>query len=491
MDFLRLAVREARRNATRTLVAVFAVALAAAAPVLTRMIPTGYVTEYASIQRVFSGGDVLIWTAPAPLDLRESSGLVWRSWEGRDWQSDALYFLPDLETRGYLAEDSAPLWSGMSAAAVAARLEGIKGVSEVRPYLSLPCLVETESGPFPAILRGRDPETAGDPVAMARLVVAGRDLSLADGGEYVALVPLQGTPAWQSSFIEQEVALSVPRLVIPASSAPGGGGQAAKSYGSTGLSWDGPVGVTLRAVGGYQVQTGTMTDFSQPRDDVHNTYLVVPVFWERPEIVVTEETFRQIASLAMGRPAPNLSDFPVYQLSLTVARMLSLKSTVSAIRQALGGGFAVYSVPELLDMKDAAVTTPVVSRDLWPVFTGLTFGLSAVIVVGSVYILLAQQRRKIGLLRVVGATRRDIVTYALGVTLYVTVTGLAAGFLTGKVLSLTMLLASDITPHEWLVQAGREFLTVFGVSLGATAVLGSAVGFWASRIPCAEVLRRE
>jgi hypothetical protein len=303
---------------------------------------------------------------------------------------------------------------------------------------------------------------------------------LADAGENVALVPLEGKPAWESSLMEQEFSLSVPRLVIP--SGPAGG---------LGFSWDRQVRVALRAVGGYQVQIGVTTDYTQPMDAVHYTYLVVPVYWERPEIVVTEETFRNIASLALGRPAPSVNDFPVYQVSLKVSRMSTVESTVDRIRKALGSDSAAYSVPELLRMKNEAAGVPVIGRDLWPALTSLTFGLSAVLVAGSVYILLAQQRRKIGLFRVVGATRLDIVTYALGIAFYVTATGLVTGFLAGKLLSLTMLIASDVTSGEWLAQAGREFLTVFGVSFGAIAVLGSAVGFWASRIPCAEVLRRE
>ncbi len=461
MDFVTLAVREARRNASRTLLAVVAVALAAAAPILARMLPQGYVKEYRISERQYVGGDIVVWTAPAPIDTRDNTPLSWRPWDGSDWQSDALYFLPSLETAGYLAEKTAPPWRPITAGSVKPLLKGTPGISEIRPYLTLPCRVQTLDGPVPAILRGRDPDPKDSALSLASFVDVGRPLSDKDRGTEAALVPLAGGNAPGAFFVGLDITVTA-----------------------------GPATVTLSPVGGYRVAVGEAEDRTQPPDrDGH--FSVVKVYWERPEIIVTEETFRAIASKVSGSAIDSLDGYPVYQLSLTATKISSLQSTVAAVRAALGPGYAVYSVPELVEMKNSSTVTPVTTRDLWPVFLALSFSLSSVIVTGSVYILLSQQRRKIGLLRVVGATRRDVVVYSLSVALYVTLVGDAAGFLGGKVLSLLALLAGDMTALDWLRMTVSDLLTVLGLSLGITGALGFAVGLWASRIPCAEVLRRE
>lgn len=451
MDFIRLAVRDGRRNAARTLLAVIAVALATAAPVLARVIPEGYPTEFRLPERQYLGGDLVVWPAIAPIDTRGDSLLSWRAWDGSDWQSHALYFLPSLPHSGYLAEIGTRAWGPVEAASVAGTLQGVNGVAKVSPYLVLPCVVQTLDGPVQAVLRGRGPEPADSPLSMAHLVTTGRPLSTEDRGTPAALVPLQGGFSDGAFSLVRDFEVAVAGRTL-----------------------------SLRPVGGYQVVVGEEEDRTQAPGP-SGRYPVIPVFWERTEIVVTEETFREVAGQAE----------PVYQLSISAGRISTLKATVDAVRKALGPGFAVYSVPELVALRNSSIATPVIAANLRPVFLGLTSGLAGVIVTGSVYILLSQQRRKIGLLRVVGATRRDIVVYALGVAVYVTLVGDAVGFLTGKLLSLVAVLSSDMTASEWLRLAASDLLTGLGLSLSITAVLGLSVGLWASRIPCAEVLRRE
>jgi hypothetical protein len=487
VDFLRLAVREARRNATRTQVAILAVALAAATPVLARVIPEGYPTGFGTVERAFVGGDVVVWTAPAPVDSRSTSRLTWLPWNGQDWQSDALYFLPGLQHKGYLAESPGSTWRPTSLEAVKTSLKGVPGITEVRPYLTLPCIAETRHGSFEVILRGRGPEIASE-FTMDGFVKVGRALTLADQGEYTAVVPFQGW-AWESCDVNYAIPFSlvVPGLVANSSGNVGGDAWGVQAFG---LSWDKPLRLAVLPVGGYEVQTGEVQIANH--DPARMEFpLMAPAFWDRSEVVVTEETFLRMVSQALGAPAPAAGSFPVYQVSLRAGRMSDLKSTVDLVRRALGSGFAVYSVPELLRTKGSDVSVPVISRDLWPAFLALVFGLSGVIVSGSVYILLAQQRRKIGLLRVIGARRRDIVVYALGVTLYVTLAGAILGFLAGKILSASVVVFSDLSFPEWLARSARELGMTLGLSLSVTLALGTAVGIWASGIPSAEVLRRE
>ena len=80
--------------------------------------------------------------------------------------------------------------------------------------------------------------------------------------------------------------------------------------------------------------------------------------------------------------------------------------------------------------------------------------------------------------------------YALSAVAYTTLAGIGLGFVFGKLVALTVITATDYTFLEWLRMAGYDaLLSLSGIAI--PLVLGVAVAVWASRIPCAEVLRRE
>ena len=60
MDFVRLAVRDVRRNGSRTALAVAATALATAILVLSRLVPQGYMKYQAFAERSFAGADIVV-----------------------------------------------------------------------------------------------------------------------------------------------------------------------------------------------------------------------------------------------------------------------------------------------------------------------------------------------------------------------------------------------------------------------------------------------
>ncbi len=467
MDFIRLATREVRRNSTRTGMAMTAMALAALILVLSRVLPDGYPTGALAPYRSFVGGDIVVFPAPSALDVTSKEPLKWAWWAGSDWQSHILYFFPQLEKSGYLIPEDAPPWRGFSPDDLVNALEGVPNVEGVEVYRTIPCLVGAPGYEFQAVLRGRKTHE-GYP--LGGLLADGREIQV--GGE--ALAP--GTPGSPFSLGEG-ITVKCPALRV----VPGKG----QGY-DVDILWDRGVSKDLAVVGLYRVLVG--------EEDVYvpgsTERVTLPVYWERPEIVVDEETFDEIVKECfLG--GEGLSDLPAYQVCVKVGRMSLAKGTVNDIRAVLGEGFAVYSVPDLVGIKASGSDLSLLSKDFRDVLITLTFALAACIVSGTIYILLNQQRRKIGLLRVVGATRKNVLLYALWMVGYVVMIGSLVGFGSGKLMSLLALLSSDARISEWAAQAAGDLLQTLALSTSLTIIFGTITGLWASRIPCAEVLKRE
>ncbi len=83
--------------------------------------------------------------------------------------------------------------------------------------------------------------------------------------------------------------------------------------------------------------------------------------------------------------------------------MSQLRETARLVREALGSDYGVYAVPEALSYTAKARNHVVMPPDLHSVFSSLIIGFASVVVAGNIYIIVVQQKRKIGLLRVVGA----------------------------------------------------------------------------------------
>ena len=186
-----------------------------------------------------------------------------------------------------------------------------------------------------------------------------------------------------------------------------------------------------------------------------------------------------------------MDELPTYELLVSVDRMSEAKTIALEIQAKLGDGFGVYPVPELKSVQATGSALGFESLQAAGLIQFQSFVLSGVIVAGSSYIMLVQQKRKIGLLRVIGATSKNVVVYVLTIVGYVAVAGAAIGFIAAKVLSIWSLFASEITAGEYLKQTALDFVSAFGMSLGVSLILGIAVGLWAARIPSAAVLKRE
>ncbi|NLA60351.1 MAG: ABC transporter permease [Firmicutes bacterium] len=265
-----------------------------------------------------------------------------------------------------------------------------------------------------------------------------------------------------------EILIPRPLAGVPGANAP--------SDQSAALSWDNPTSVRLDVVGAYKVELGVV-----PLE--HLDQQTPTGYWKRPEILVSRKTFLDLVGRILPEP-------PVYQMLVKVARHSDTKVVVQRLREALGQDYGVYAVAELVSTAGEAGGLRLIVPDMSSLIRWMIITMAAGIVAASVYVLLALQTRKIGLLRAIGATSKDIVLYALSAVAYTTLAGIGIGFVLGKLISLTVITATDFSFLEWLKMAGYDaLLSLAGIAI--PLVLGLGVAIWASRIPCAEVLRRE
>jgi hypothetical protein len=463
MDFVRLAIREVKRNGSRTAIGIAAMALATVILVLSRIVPQGYMRNQAIAERIFADADILVWPAPAHVYAEDSSALEWREWEGAPWQSFAEYFIPTLSSDGYVCPFEAPPWRPLHTQTLSELLAGVDGIAKVEPYLAYPCKVTVGDITEEAILRGREPDDAHDPLALVGQVEFGRGVVPEDIGTANALVPFLSEP-----YIPYLPGGDL-RVFIPSSPVDRADGHSA----------------VLTMIGAYVVEIGEVPGLPKSPKSGYE-----PEFWKRPEVIVSVETFKSLVGKAVGSSENGLPGVPVHQLLVRVSRPSEMREVVERIRKRLGPDYAVFSVAELADIRAAGGGQQIVSKDMSPIVTAMIVTMAGAIVVGSVYVLLALQTRKLGLMRAIGATSRNIVVYALSVIGYTTLIGAGIGFVVGKLVTLSVLLATDFTFAEWLRMTAVDALLALS-SLGISLGLGLAVAVWASRIPCAEVLRRE
>ncbi|MGI6162634.1 MAG: ABC transporter permease [Bacillota bacterium] len=486
MDFARLAMAEVRRNPTRTLVAVIASALAAMIVILLRVIPEGYNLGVALPERTFSGGDIVIFPAHTPLSSTDTPMLVWRNWQGSDWQSHLLYYFPETGSTGYLTEEECAGWRAMVPNQILEEIRDIPNIKGISAYRSLPCIVTVDNRRIPAILRGYDLESE---YPLDPHVALGDPLTNTSAESHQALIPLQ-IKGFEKVKPDDKLTISVPNAVITKSVSPAG-----KPFLYAGISWDEAKQYSFTVTGGYQIQVGETPDYEAARNSPDPPPMI-PVFWIRPEVIIPVEAFESIIEDLNPRLKNEYLEsfglnFPSYQITLTVDRMSQLRETTRLVREALGSDYGVYAVPEALSYTAKARNHVVMPPDLHSVFTSLIIGFASVVVAGNIYITVVQQKRKIGLLRVVGATSRDIIQYVLTLVAYVSAIGTVSGAVLGNLLYLVTLLGSDLSIGEWFAQALSDFAKITCISLGISLAIGFGIASWASRLSCSEVLSRE
>jgi putative ABC transport system permease protein len=164
------------------------------------------------------------------------------------------------------------------------------------------------------------------------------------------------------------------------------------------------------------------------------------------------------------------------------------------IRQALPANYSVQSAKaqDRFDIKGLKKFLSVIKTAL-VAFGGIALFVGAFIIFNTLSITVAQRSREFGLLRMIGASRRQILRSVLfeaaAIGLLASVIGIAVGFLLAQGLQAIFKGVGIDLPSTGTVLETRTLIVAFAVGIGITVVAGLVPALRATRIPPVAALR--
>lgn len=414
------------------------ISMGVAAAVLTGVlfVAAGYPGHAFLPHRVFAGGDIMIFPRSLSLATGGAGGETAGSGGAapgepafirleRDWISELYAYFPDAFDYGVLASGERP-WFDLDT--ILNRLSSIDFIADVYPYYILPAFeryfdynLGYEKSALAAI-RGRDIDKDRDMLYLQDYVAFGRPLTAVDEGRYRAVVdvargttPGYGAPGQFGASVGGKLELALPSVTLPP------GGETAR------FNWSDTRSYSFQVVGGLRFTT---VEEPQPR------------YYATPQVSVPLDVFRSIWDQVTGG-AP----LAVPQVTVSVPSLVTIETytrqlqellpdcTVMSVPGAAGLGAMRGGLPEAWPNWRRAGTqgTVIAGQVMMPVETrwvvlGLTCMIAALVVASNSMIILAQRRREIGILRAVGAKRRDIMVMVLTEITAISSLGAALGY---------------------------------------------------------------
>lgn len=504
MVILRLALSNVLRNANRSLLVILGMAGAAAIMTGSMAMRTGYVNPAFIDYRRFMQADVVIFPRKLHVDSAAVRGRAGEPLETIRYEptfgSDLLSLEPGLAEDGFLAPASGR--PDIDLGALRQVLSGFPNIRGIHPLFEIPALLSVRNVGEPAPRLYRVPVRGVDVRAVESWgggppVGAGRPLTATDEGD------LLHPPARVALFDQKSEAFPVPaidsevRLYFPS---------VRERDGRPTYDWSDLRAYDFTAVGTYFVPTGMgqlWTEDGQPVvDQEQGRPITVPTYWDVPDVLVPSRTLALIYG-ELGGTAQARAD----QVGISVDSMYLAKQTASELQKVLPD-YGIYTVPDLIRLtggdpravRDGAGRIHyrrggdgrmILPADLSSLINALSLAIAGLLAATNMFILVAQRRHEIGVLRAIGASSREIFALILVEVLVFAVIGSLAGFLLIR-LGVTFLLFFSAVS---LAEAGRSTLLaaaeVVGLATLAAALFGLLPAWEAARSTTVEVLRHE
>ncbi|MGE5653513.1 MAG: FtsX-like permease family protein [Bacillota bacterium] len=468
--FFRLGATNASRNLTRSLFAILSMAVAAA--VLTSALSTsrGYPAGgYLPFRRIF-GGEIIVYPVKFTGQLpRKATN---QKWELSPLQphatSDLPVLRPEFLTTGLLSQSAAelrPFTEGQIK-----ELVDQPGIRGAYPYYLIPAM--TASSQYTGVyhqspLRGRDIAKDQEYGFSDPVMLSGRYFTPEDEGQPVAVVS-----GWQ--FLPQSVKIpqagSKIRVEIPAVQLVDG--QLVFDYSQR-------IAKELTVVG----QTKSLTRTVSYKDKTGMDQ-IEEMFWHSSEVEIPLSTWKAWFKEAGG------GEYLPQELALHVPDMTYLEDTVASLA-ARFPQYSFISTPKhattaiirgLVDKTYKAPPDAVGAKEL-PHQSGIPLDLrrpllvmiyvnAALMMAANMLITVNERRREMGVLKSVGARRKDIMIMALSEAVMISAIGGTAGFLAVRIFGAI----NQITNNYPVLAILRSVVADYGLAIGLTVTLSLLFG---------------
>ncbi len=493
-----MALRNVGRNWNRTGMIILSMMVASAMMTLTLAVSSGYAAGVDLPWRQLMGADILIYP-----DRFVFSGAVTAetSWQWRrispDQPTDALFFHPGLAA-GYLSPSGAsPAFFDLRT--LPASITGVEGVAGVAPARLLGAFLVTENRDGtttrrPVTLRGRDMAADTGQYGIPDTVRGGRYFRPAQDGEWVALVNGPGLGV-VAPKVGGPLVLEVPTV---------------RGHGPDGapiLDYTRPRTFYFLVYGETRLSLGTVRlRIDLPAAQAANYERAGPapawpVFVDTPEVWVPSGTFDKIYQEVAGEPLRYAGQLCVRTTDFFLAKRVAAeltsllpKNTVLTVPQevSLSGIRYVASLTNLEPMTVTVARTynerSTVALDVKTELALVAFVAAGLLIVANMYILVAQRRREIGILKAIGAAGRDVLVLFLVETLGYALAGSLLGFGIIRLLTLLSLFSSPASLIEGAFLTLKALGAVAGLTVAIAVVFGFLPAWEAARTPSATLL---
>jgi len=468
--FWRIGFVTAWRNREQSLLAILSIAMAAAFMTNAMTYSRGYTMGLDTQYRALIGGEISAYSVSLSMSTQNENDL-WQYQEPYDLQNtDLAWMMPELTRDGYVSSGGVASFDQETIAAIEKNLT----IQGVYPRYQMPALSCGDFGVWSTPLRGRNLQLdALQSTPLSGYISQGRWFTEADEGAMVAIVNTQQHyPVGQhTSYVGQKIVLSVPNII--------------ETSGTNRYDFCNPNIIELEVIGVWDARSryavyiaGAEYKTSIPivSDEIFLPLTTWQTIWKKvgggeyhPQqlsLLVSENSFLEDIVLDLRIAFPEHSFYSVPQL---VSRMENSFTMENPERPLIDTRLAEYLRPSIIT-KTAKTGQAVLVQDLRLPLTILLFINAAFVVASHLLIIATGRAKEVGILKAVGATRRNIVQSVLGEALLISLTGAISGYL---FLSIPTIL-NQMTNKVTLLNIIAGFLRELGVTL-AVACLCTAV----------------